>query len=85
MLAKMWRMRNTLLLLVGFQTGTITLGINLVVPQKIGNSLPEGIDIPLLRVCLKYVTPYHKDTCSPMFIVTFFVTDMLEITQMSLN
>jgi hypothetical protein len=35
MLERMWRKRNTLL--VGLQTGTTTLEINLEVPQKIGN------------------------------------------------
>ena len=37
MLSRMWRKRNTLPLLVGLQTGTTTLEINLEVPQKIGN------------------------------------------------
>jgi hypothetical protein len=37
MLARMWRKRNTPPLLVGLQTGTTTLEINLEVPQKIGN------------------------------------------------
>jgi hypothetical protein len=34
----MWRKKNTPSLLVGLQTGTTTLEISLVVPQKIGNS-----------------------------------------------
>jgi hypothetical protein len=38
MLARMWRKMNTPPLMVGLQTGTTTLEINLVVPQKIGNS-----------------------------------------------
>ena len=38
MLAKMWRERNIPLLLVGLQTGTTTLEINLVIPQKIEKS-----------------------------------------------
>ena len=37
MLARMWKKRNTTPLLVGLQTGTITLEINLEIPQKIGN------------------------------------------------
>jgi hypothetical protein len=37
MLSRMWSKRNTPPLLVGFQTSTTTLEINLVVPQKIGN------------------------------------------------
>ena len=36
MLVRMWRKRNTSPLLVGLQTGTTTLEINLEVPQKIG-------------------------------------------------
>jgi hypothetical protein len=37
MLERMWRKRNTPPLLVGLQTGTTTLEINLEVPQKIEN------------------------------------------------
>jgi hypothetical protein len=36
-LESMWRKRNTPPLLVGLQTGTTTLEINLEFPQKIGN------------------------------------------------
>jgi hypothetical protein len=38
MLARMWRERNIPPLLVGLQTGTTTLEINLVIPQKTGKS-----------------------------------------------
>ena len=41
MLARMWRKRNTPPLLVGLQTGTTSLEINLEVPQKIGNRFTE--------------------------------------------
>jgi hypothetical protein len=37
-LARIWRKRNTPLLLVGLQAGTTTLEITLVVSQKIGHS-----------------------------------------------
>jgi hypothetical protein len=37
MLERIWRKRNTPPLLVGLQTGTTTLEINLDVPQKFGN------------------------------------------------
>jgi hypothetical protein len=37
MFTRMWRKRNTPPLLVGLQTGTTTLEINLEVPQKIGS------------------------------------------------
>jgi hypothetical protein len=36
MLERMWGKRNTPPLMVGLQTGTVTLEINLEVPQKIG-------------------------------------------------
>jgi hypothetical protein len=49
-LAKMWRKRNTLPLLVGLQACTTTLEISLVLPQKIGNSTTE-------RSC--YISPGH--------------------------
>ena len=38
MLARMWRKRNTLPLLVRLQACTTTLEVSLVVPQKIGHS-----------------------------------------------
>jgi len=38
MLVRMWGKRNTPLLLVGLQAGKAILEINLVVPEKIGNS-----------------------------------------------
>jgi hypothetical protein len=38
MLLRMWRKRNTPPLLVELQVSTCTLEINLVVPEKIGNS-----------------------------------------------
>jgi hypothetical protein len=47
MLAKMWSQGNTLLL-VGVQTCITTLEINLVVPQKIGDSS---------TLSLSYITP----------------------------
>jgi hypothetical protein len=37
MLVRMWRKRNTPPLLVGLQTGSTTLQINLEVPEQIGN------------------------------------------------
>jgi hypothetical protein len=47
MLARMWRKRNTPLLLVGLQACTTTMEISLVVPEKIGKVLPEDPAIPL--------------------------------------
>jgi hypothetical protein len=42
MLVRIWSKRNTSSLLVGLQTGTTTLAINLEVPQKIGNRSTWG-------------------------------------------
>jgi hypothetical protein len=55
---------------MGLQTGTITLEINLEVPQKIENNstLPEDPDILLLGIYPKDAPPDHKDTCSIMFM-----------------
>jgi hypothetical protein len=36
--------------------------------------LSEDTAIPLLSICLKDASAYHKDMCSTMFIATFFVT-----------
>jgi hypothetical protein len=71
MLGKMWRKRNTPLLLVGLQAGTTTLEISLAVPQKIG--LPEYPAIPLLGIYPEDVPTCNKDTCSTMFTVALFI------------
>jgi hypothetical protein len=71
MLARMWRKRNTDPLLVGLQTGTTE--INLEVPQKIGNRSTKDPEIPLLGIYPKDATPCHRSMSSSMFIVTLFV------------
>jgi hypothetical protein len=38
MLERIWRKRNIPALLVGLQTGTATLEVNLEVPQKFGST-----------------------------------------------
>jgi hypothetical protein len=48
MLVMMWRKRITPPLLLGLQTGTTTMEINLEVSQKMGTDLPEDPGIPLL-------------------------------------
>jgi hypothetical protein len=78
MAARMWRKGNTLLLLVGWQTCTATLEINLAVPQKIGNNflkivLSENPAILLLGIYPKDAPTYHKDTYSTIFIAALFV------------
>ena len=68
------RERRTLLpLLVGLQTGTTTLEINLEFPQKIEIDLPEESAIPLLGIYPKDASPCHRGTCSTMFIMALFV------------
>jgi hypothetical protein len=42
MLARMWRKRNTPPLLVGLQSCTTTLEINMVISQKMGHSTTGG-------------------------------------------
>jgi hypothetical protein len=68
MLARMWRKRNTLLLLVELQACTTTLEISLVVPQKIGHSTTGGSH---------NTSPGHISrrcsNCSTMFIVALFI------------
>jgi len=70
MLARIWRKRNTLPLLVGLQAGTMTLKISLVVPQKIRLEDPA---IPLLGLYPENVPTGNKDTCSTMFIAALFI------------
>jgi hypothetical protein len=50
MLVKMWRKRNTPLLLVGLQACTTTLEVSLEVPQKIGHNNTRRPEIPLLGI-----------------------------------
>jgi hypothetical protein len=73
MLVWMWRKRNTPTLLVGLQTGTTTLEINLKFPQKIGNSSTRRATIPLLGTYPKVTPPCHRGTCYIMFISVLFV------------
>jgi hypothetical protein len=73
MLARMWRKRDTLPLLVGLQACMSTLEVSLKVPQKIGRLL-EVSAIPLLGIYSEEVPTGNKDTCSTMFTVTLFIT-----------
>jgi hypothetical protein len=70
MLSRMWRKRNTPPLLVGLQTGTTTLGINLEVPQKIGNKSTRR---PLLGIYPEDALPCHRGMCSTMFTTALLV------------
>ena len=73
MLARMWRKRNTPLLLVGLQADIITLEISLAVSQKIGHGTTRGSCIPLLGIYPEDVPISKKDTCSTMFIAALFI------------
>jgi hypothetical protein len=74
MLVGMWSKENTPPLLVGMLTSAVTFKINLAVSQKIGNSsTPQDPVIPFLDIYLKDVPPYHKDTCSTVFIAALFI------------
>ena len=68
MLARMWRRRNTPSLLMAGQTGTIILDLG-----KLEMVLLEDSARLLLGIYPKDVPPYHKDTCSTMFITALFV------------
>jgi hypothetical protein len=67
MLARMWQKKNIPPLLVGLQTGATILEINLAVPQITGNRYTTLGHYP------KDAPPYHKGTCSTMFIAALSV------------
>jgi hypothetical protein len=70
--------------MVGMQAGTTTLEINLVVPQKIGNTTTEDPAIPLLDIYPKDPPPYNKDIYSTLFTAALFIIEAGKI-QMPLN
>jgi hypothetical protein len=59
-------------LMMGVQPCTTTLEINPMISQKIGN-YTSSPNIPLLSIYPNYALPYHKDTCSTMFIEDLFI------------
>jgi hypothetical protein len=73
MLERMWRKRNTLPLLVALQTGTSTLRVDLEVLQKFGNRYTLKPSYITIGNIPKTCPPYHRGTCSIMFIVALFV------------
>jgi hypothetical protein len=74
MLARMWRKRNTPSLLVGLQTGSSTLEINLLgFIRELEIDLPEDPAIPLLGIYQNDAPLCHRGTCSTMFIAALFV------------
>jgi hypothetical protein len=74
MLERMWRKSNTPPLLVGLQTGTTTLEINLEVPQKIGNRSTWRPSYAILGNVPKScrIMP-QGHVFHPMFIVALFM------------
>ena len=86
MLVRTWRKKNTSPLLVGLQTGTTTLEINLVFLQKVGNRSTKRPSYTTLRnIPKRYSTMpqghmFHYD---PRTLV--FNSQKLETTQMSHN
>ena len=63
MLARMWSNRNTTLVLVGVQTCTTIMEINLAVSQKtVGIDLSQDPAISLLGTYPKGTLSYHKGT-----------------------
>ena len=73
MLARMWRKRNTLPLLVGLQACTTTLEFSLVVRQKIGHStiIRSSSTTPIIYP--EDVSTGNKDTYSTVFIAALFI------------
>jgi hypothetical protein len=73
MLARMWKKRNTLPLLVELQADTTTLEISLAVPQKIGHSTTGGSSNTTPGHIPRRCCNCNKDTCSTMFIAASFI------------
>jgi hypothetical protein len=73
MLARIWRKRNTPPLLVGLQTGTTTLEINLEVPQKIVNRSTWRPSNTTLGNIPKWCVTIPQGTCSTLLIEALFV------------
>jgi hypothetical protein len=73
MLARIWSKGNTPTLLVGEQTCTTTLEINLAVSQKTRIVLLQDTAIPLLGIYPKVAPQSHKDVCSTAFIAVLFI------------
>ena len=69
MLARMWRNRNHLALLVGMQTGAVTLENSLEVLQKIKNRTALRPNNSILGIYPKDTgVLIHRGACTPMFI-----------------
>ena len=69
MLARMWRKRNTLILLVGMQAGAFTLENSMEGPQKVKNraTLPPS-NCATGYLPQRYGDSEEKGICTPKFI-----------------
>lgn len=72
-MVRLWRKRNSSSLLVGSQTGIITLEINWAVPQKFWNSSTYRTSYTTPEYKHKRCSPYHNGTCSIVYIAALFV------------
>ena len=81
MLARMCNKGKAHPLLVKVRTCTVTMGIRIEVPQKVGN---RSIS-PLLDIYLKGTSSYYKDMCSTMIVTALFIhnSQNLETTKKS--
>ena len=73
MLERMWRKGNPSILLVGMQTGDVTVETVWNFLRKLKMELPFDQAIPLLGLYPKNPeTPIQKSLCTPMFIAAQF-------------
>jgi hypothetical protein len=59
--------------MVGMQAGITILEVNMVGPQNLEIVLPEVPAIWLLGIYSKVAPPYHKNSCSTLFIAALFL------------
>jgi hypothetical protein len=77
-LVSLCKNKNPKPLLVGIQTGAVTLEKNLEIIKDLNIDLPYDPAIPLLGICPKdYNTGYSRGTFTSMFIAALFVIDKL--------
>ena len=81
MLARMCNKGKAYPLLVKVRTCTVTIGIKIEIPQKVGN---RSIS-PLLDIYLKGTSYDYKDMCSTMIVTALFIhnSQNLETTKKS--
>jgi len=60
-------------LLVGVQTYTASLEVDMAFLRELGMDLPQNSVIPVLDIYPKETPSYHKDTSSSMFMTTLFI------------